>query len=79
VPSRRTSTAICYSLLPDRYCCLLLIITITPLIILSEDELGDLERLYEACQAKQITDEGLFTDTGVNERGENERQMQVMQ
>jgi len=32
--------------------------------------LGDLECLYKACQAAK-TDEGLFTDTGVNERGEN--------
>jgi len=28
---------------------------------------------YEACQAA-ITDGGLFTDNGVHERGENERQ-----
>jgi len=27
----------------------------------------------KACQAV-VTDGGLFTDTGVNERGENERQ-----
>jgi len=40
---------------------------------MSEDELEDLKCLYNACQAA-ITDGGLFTDTGVNERGENERQ-----
>jgi len=40
-----------------------------PLSILSEDEWGELECLYKACQAA-ITDGGLFTDTGVRERGE---------
>jgi len=44
-----------------------------PLSILSEDEWWDLECLYEACQAA-ITDGGLFRDTDVDERGENERQ-----
>jgi len=39
----------------------------------SEDQCGDLECLYKACQAA-VTDGGLFTDTGVDERGENERQ-----
>ena len=39
--------------------------------VLNEDEWGDLECLHKACQAA-ITDGGLFTDTGVNERGENE-------
>jgi len=34
---------------------------------------GDLECLFKACQAA-ITDECLFTETGVNERDENERQ-----
>jgi len=34
---------------------------------------GRLRCLYKACQAA-ITDGGLFTDTGVDERGENERQ-----
>jgi len=34
---------------------------------------GDLECLHKACQAA-ITDGGLFTDTGVDERCENERQ-----
>jgi len=38
-----------------------------------EDQWGDLECLYKACQAA-ITDGGLFTDTGVDERCENERQ-----
>jgi len=38
----------------------------------SEDEWGDLECLYKAFQAA-ITDGGLFTDTGVDERDENER------
>jgi len=45
---------------------------IASLSILSEDEWGDLECLYKACQVAR-TDEGLFTDTGVDERGENER------
>jgi len=40
---------------------------ISPLNILNEDEWGDLEYLY-----KYIRDGGLFTVTGVNERGENE-------
>jgi len=35
--------------------------------------MGDLECLYKACQAA-ITDGGSFTDTGVDGRGENERQ-----
>jgi len=39
----------------------------------SEDKWDDLKCLYKACQAA-ITDEGLFTDTGVHERGENEWQ-----
>jgi len=39
----------------------------------SDDQWGDLECLYKACQAVK-TDRGLFTDTGVDERGENERQ-----
>jgi len=39
----------------------------------SEGQWGDLECFYKACQAA-ITDGGLFTDTGVDERGENERQ-----
>jgi len=38
-----------------------------------EDQCGDLESLHKACQAA-ITDGGLFTDTGVDERCENERQ-----
>ena len=37
----------------------------------NENEWGDLECLYKACQAA-ITDGGFFTDTGVDERGENE-------
>jgi len=32
----------------------------------------DLECLYKACQAA-VTDGGLFTDTSLNERGENKR------
>ena len=35
----------------------------------NETEGGDLECPYKACQTA-ITDEGLFTDTGVDERGE---------
>ena len=38
--------------------------------LVNEDEWGDSECLYKACQAA-ITDGDLFTDTGVNERGEN--------
>jgi len=38
---------------------------------MNEDEWGDLECLYTACHAV-ITDRALFTDTGVNERGEDE-------
>jgi len=49
---------------------IIIIIIIAPLSILSEDEWGDLECLHKACQAA-ITAEGF--DTGVNERGENER------
>jgi len=52
---------------------IIIIIIISLFSILSEDEWGDLECLYKSCQAA-ITDGGLFTDTGVNERGENERQ-----
>jgi len=40
---------------------------------MNEDEWGDVECLYKACQMA-TTDGGLFTDTGVHERGENERQ-----
>jgi len=40
--------------------------------MVSEDQWGDLELLYKACQAA-ITDGGLFTDTGIHERGENKR------
>jgi len=36
-------------------------------------QIHSLERLCKACRAA-ITDGGLYTDTGVNERGENERQ-----
>jgi len=50
----------------------IIIIIIAPLTTVSEDLWGDLECLYKACQAA-ITDGGLFTDTGVDERGENER------
>jgi len=39
----------------------------------SEDQWGDLECQYKACHAA-ITDVGLFTETGVDERGENKRQ-----
>jgi len=45
---------------------------IAPLTVVSDDQWGDLECLYKACQAA-ISDGGLFTDTGVDERGENER------
>jgi len=46
---------------------------IAPLIILSEDEWGDIKCLYKARQVT-VTDGGLFADTGVHERGENKRQ-----
>ena len=39
----------------------------------NENEWGDLECLYKACQAA-TTDGGFFTDTGVDEWGENEWQ-----
>jgi len=38
-----------------------------------EDQWGDLECPHKACQ-EAITDSGLFRDTGVDERCENERQ-----
>jgi len=38
-----------------------------------EIQKGDSKCLYKALQAP-ITDGGLFTDTCINERGENERQ-----
>jgi len=39
----------------------------------NEDEWEDFKCLYKACQAA-ITDGGLFTDIGVHDLGENERQ-----
>ena len=39
----------------------------------NENEWRDLECLYKACQAA-TTDGGFFTDTGVDEWGENEWQ-----
>jgi len=48
-------------------------IIIAPLTIVSEDQWGDLECLYKACQAAR-TNGGLFRDTGEDERGENEWQ-----
>jgi len=54
---------------------MIIIIVIAPLSIVSEDEWGHLERLYNACQSA-ATDRGLFRDTGVYERGENERQIE---
>jgi len=50
----------------------IIMIIIAPLTIVKEDQLGDLECLQKACQAA-ITDGGLFTNTGVDERCENER------
>jgi len=41
--------------------------------MVQEDQWGDLKCLHKACQAA-ITDGGLFTDTGVDERCGNERQ-----
>jgi len=52
---------------------IIIILIIPPLTIVGEDQWGDLECLHKACQAA-ITDGGLFTDTGEDERGENERQ-----
>jgi len=51
----------------------IIIIIIAPLSILSEDEWGDLVCLQKACQSA-TTVGCLFRDTGVDERGENERQ-----
>jgi len=51
----------------------IIIIVIFHLTIVSKDQWRDLECTYKACQAA-ITDEGLFTHTGLDERGENERQ-----
>jgi len=50
---------------------MIIIIIIAPLIVVSGDQWGDLECLYKACQVTR-TDGGLFTDTGVDERCENE-------
>jgi len=47
-----------------------------PIGTLSEDEWEDLECLYKACQAA-ITDGGLFTDTGIHERGVNDRRVKM--
>jgi len=55
------------------FCCYKIIIIIAPLNIVCEDQWEDFECLYKACQAA-IIDGGLFTDTGVDERGENKRQ-----
>jgi len=52
---------------------IIILIIIALLTIVKEDQWGDLECLHKACQAA-ITDGGLFTDTGVDERCENERQ-----
>jgi len=52
-----------------------IIIIIAPLTIVKENQWGDLECLRNSIKpAKQLTDGGLFTDTGVDERCENERQ-----
>jgi len=47
---------------------------------MNEEEWGDLEYLYKACQSA-ITDGGLFRDIGVglHEQGENERQSEKWQ
>jgi len=60
-------------LLGIRFRNLIIIIIIAPLTIVKEDQWGDLECLPKACQAA-ITDGGLFTDTGVDERFGNGRQ-----
>jgi len=47
-------------------------------VIVSEDQWGDLECLYKACQAAK-TDGGLVTDTGVDERqSENDYEMKTV-
>jgi len=52
----------------------LLLIIIAPLTIVNEDQWGDLECLSSiACHAAK-TDGSLFTDNGLDERSENERQ-----
>jgi len=51
---------------------IIIILINAPLTIVIVDQWGDLECMYKACQAA-ITDGGLFTDTGVDERGENGR------
>jgi len=56
---------------------IIIIIIIPPLTIVSDDQWGDLECLYKACQAAR-TDGGLFTDTGVDERGENDCEMKTL-
>jgi len=56
-----------------RFLIIIIIIIIAPLTKVKEDQWGDLECLFEVCQAA-ITDGGLFTYTGENELGENERQ-----
>jgi len=52
---------------------LIIILINAPLSILTEDKWGGLDLVPAACQAAK-TDVGLFTYTGVDERGENERQ-----
>jgi len=47
-----------------------IIIRVAQLSILNEDEWGDLECLYKACQAA-MTNADLITYTGVHERGKN--------
>jgi len=47
------------------------IIIIAQFGVLSEDEWGDLQCLYKACQATVI-DGGFFTDTGLNENESDE-------
>jgi len=44
----------------------IIIIIIAPLTIVSEDQWGDSECLYKACQAAR-TDGGLFRDTDEDE------------
>jgi len=50
---------------------------IAPLTIVSDDQWGDLECLYKACQADR-TDGGLFTYTGGDERGENDYEIKTV-
>jgi len=67
----RTNSILERGLRPECACTQQITIVIAPLSILSEYEC-----LCKACQAV-ITNGGLFTDTGVNEQGKNERHIEI--